>query len=159
MFHGLHHTARDLITEASQLHCRDRDRALHDDDTQWDLRRFPRVCKLRLDVDPLDYNYRLRFRHTPPALQELEMHDHPWPSPMVMQSIAETFPELRVLKLSQNAIWCGLCNTCNVASFNVPPPSPLVYTSGKGLPVRLCVFTLSGFRMFIRRLRAITTSS
>ncbi|KAI0916255.1 hypothetical protein AcW1_009919 [Taiwanofungus camphoratus] len=118
----------------SQLHCRDRDRALHDDDTQWDLRRFPRVCKLRLDVDPLDYNYRLRFRHTPPALQELEMHDHPWPSPMVMQSIAETFPELRVLKLSQNAIWCGLCNTCNVASFNVPPPSPLVYTSGKGLP-------------------------
>ncbi|KAI0916254.1 hypothetical protein AcW1_009919 [Taiwanofungus camphoratus] len=85
-------------------------------------------------LNPLDYNYRLRFRHTPPALQELEMHDHPWPSPMVMQSIAETFPELRVLKLSQNAIWCGLCNTCNVASFNVPPPSPLVYTSGKGLP-------------------------
>lgn len=119
----------------SELRCIDRGDTRRDEEFQWNLRNLWKVRSLRLDVDPLDYGYNIHFLNVPPVLCVLEIHDHPSPSPKVMQEIARTFPALRTLKLSQNAIWCGLCNTCNVASFKEAPVSPVIYKGGMGLPV------------------------
>jgi len=124
----------DIPMWARELRCVDRDHSVHQDGPPWDLHNFRRIHKLRLDVDPVDYSYHLSFLHVPSTLRELELHDHPDPSPMVMQAIAQRFPELRVLRLWQNTIWCGLCYTCNVASFKDSPPSLIAYNNGAGLP-------------------------
>lgn len=115
---------------------------MHEYDHSWDLRNFPGVRKLRLDVDPLDYEYSFRFKNIPPLLHEFELHDHPLPSPLVMREIAQTFRNLHTLRLSQNSVWCGLCNTCNVASFKATPSS-ITYKNGTGLPVSSFMLGLS----------------
>ncbi|PCH38939.1 hypothetical protein WOLCODRAFT_167715 [Wolfiporia cocos MD-104 SS10] len=124
-----------VTTWARQVHCIDSDRALHQDDPPWNLCNFGHITKLRLDVDPIDFEYRVRFLNVPPTLHELQLCNHPELSPRVVKDIARVFPELRVLKLSQSTVWCGLCYTCNVPSFKAQPPSPLIYTNGNGLPI------------------------
>lgn len=59
-----------------------------------------------------------------------------FPTPMLITSIADTFPALRCLRLRQANIWCGLCNTCSTVYFADPVPIEIVYTNGLGLPVR-----------------------
>ena len=54
---------------------------------QWNLRAFPRIRKLRVDFDPVKSNALLlmRFdhpRHIASQIQELELYDISWPSPM-----------------------------------------------------------------------------
>lgn len=129
-----------MIARATELRCIDREDTRRDEEFQWNLRNLWKVRSLRLDVDPLDYGYNIHFLNVPPVLCVLEIHDHPSPSPKVMQEIARTFPALRTLKLSQNAIWCGLCNTCNVASFKEAPVSPVIYKGGMGLPKHYNIF-------------------
>lgn len=68
-------------------------------------------------------------------IQELEVYDVSWPSPMTARIIAESFLGLRVLKLSQDLVWCNLCNICCFATFSEPPPAEIVYEKVVGLPV------------------------
>ncbi|OBZ77493.1 hypothetical protein A0H81_01978 [Grifola frondosa] len=86
---------------------------------QWDLRAFNRLRKLRLDFNPLVSNAMLLLRFAHPKhvagnLQELE---------------------LRVLKLAQERIWCGLCNICCLATFKEQPPQEIIYENYVGLPM------------------------
>ena len=108
---------------------------------QWDFRAFDRLRKLRIDFDPMQSNAMLlmRFdhpRHIASQLQELEIHDISWPSPMVVRLIAVAFPGLRTFKLSQDLIWCNLCNICRFSTFRDHPPEEIVYDKTVGLPVR-----------------------
>lgn len=107
---------------------------------QWTLQAFRRLRKLRVDFDPSQSNAMLlmRFDHPRPIashLQELEVYDVSWPSPMVVRLVSEAFPALRVLKMAQDLVWCGLCNTCRFATFKDHPPPEIVYEKTVGLPV------------------------
>ncbi|KAF9062986.1 hypothetical protein BDP27DRAFT_255626 [Rhodocollybia butyracea] len=44
------------------------------------------------------------------------------------------FPMLRILKLQQARIWCGLCHTCSIPKFQRPKPEMIRYKNGIGLP-------------------------
>ena len=108
---------------------------------QWNLRAFPRIRKLRVDFDPAKSNALLlmRFdhpRHIASQIQELELYDISWPSPMTVRLISQGFHGIRVLKLSQDLIWCNLCNICRFATFRDHPPAEIVYDKFVGLSVR-----------------------
>ncbi|KAI0777667.1 hypothetical protein BD413DRAFT_467207 [Trametes elegans] len=114
---------------------------------QWSLRAFRRLRKLRIDLDPRQSNAMLLMRFDHPRsvasnLQELEVHDISWPSPMVMRFISDAFPGLRVLKLSHDLIWCNLCNICRFATFKDHPPEEIVYDNFAGLPQHHAMFLM-----------------
>ncbi|KZT70635.1 hypothetical protein DAEQUDRAFT_725176 [Daedalea quercina L-15889] len=71
----------------------------------------------------------------PHRIVELELWYHIWPSPgNAIMPIADTFPNLQVLELRQETVWCSLCNTCDVLFLSEAPPPSVVYTNGDGLP-------------------------
>ncbi|KAI0717409.1 hypothetical protein C8T65DRAFT_571819 [Cerioporus squamosus] len=106
---------------------------------QWNLMPFHRLRKLRVDFESANPNAMLLLRFDYPRniasqLQELELHDISWPSPMPLTVVANAFHRLRVLKMYQDLIWCDLCNICSFATFRDPPPEKIVYTKIVGLP-------------------------
>ncbi|RDX54471.1 hypothetical protein OH76DRAFT_1340914 [Lentinus brumalis] len=106
---------------------------------QWNLMSFHRLHKLRVDFEPANPNAMLLLRFDYPRniasqLQELELHDISWPSPMSLTVVANAFHGLRVLKMSQDLIWCDLCNICSFATFRDHPPEEIVYEKIVGLP-------------------------
>lgn len=116
-------------------------------DTQvWDLRGFERLAKIRLDWlcqvtmpysgcgsgDSVD---QLPFMHVPSTVTELDVRGLPWPSPLILYNVGRILPNLEVLRLRQQRIWCGLCHTCSVARFQTPGPEQITYDGGLGLPV------------------------
>jgi len=126
---------------ARELHCVQ----LASLDTQvWELRGFERLAKIRLDWlcqvmmpqygsgDPID---RLPFTHVPSTVTELDIRGLPWPSPLIFHNVGKILPNLEVLRLRQQRIWCGLCYTCSVARFQAPGPERITYDGGLGLPV------------------------
>ncbi|KAI0674280.1 hypothetical protein C8Q78DRAFT_1067363 [Trametes maxima] len=115
---------------------------------QWDMRTFRRLRKLRVDFDPKQSNAMLLTRFDQPPtiasqLQELELHDISWPSPMIIRFIGQTFSGLRVLKMAQDLAWCSLCNTCCFATFKDPPPEEIMYDKVVGLPRHYATFLAS----------------
>lgn len=110
----------------------------------WQLSDFERLTKVRLDwllqtmmphygsEDPAD---RLPFTHVPSTVMELDIRGLPWPSPLIFHNIGGILPNIQVLRLRQQRIWCGLCHTCSVARFHAPGPEKIVYEGGLGLPV------------------------
>ena len=124
-----------------ELHCIELGTDLQVLPVQWNLQSFRRLRKLRVDFDPIQSNGMLLLRFDYPRniaahIQELELFDISWPSPGTLQIMAQAFPGLRSLKLSQDLIWCGLCNICRFATFKDPPPPEIVYDKIVGLPVR-----------------------
>lgn len=111
---------------------------------------FHRLRKLRVDFEPSNPNAMLLLRFDYPRsiasqLQELELHDISWPSPMPLTVVANAFHGLRTFKMSQDLIWCDLCNICRFATFRNPPPEEISYDKIVGLPVRpmcLCAASL-----------------
>lgn len=83
------------------------------------------------------------------GIHDLEVGGCIWPGPTCIRSITDAFPELRVLRMSQNTTWCNLCNTCGVSAFADDPP-PLFYKGGYGLPVRTLFIYLSRLQMNAR---------
>ncbi|CDO70083.1 hypothetical protein BN946_scf184806.g10 [Trametes cinnabarina] len=130
-----------------ELHCVELGTDLQIRPVQWDLRAFRRLCKLRVDFDPSQSNAMLlmRFdhpRHIASQLQELEVHDVSWPSPMVLRVISQAFPGLRILKLSQDLVWCNLCNICRFATFKDHPPDEIAYVKFVGLPKHYAMYLM-----------------
>ncbi|GLB40976.1 hypothetical protein LshimejAT787_0901910 [Lyophyllum shimeji] len=109
----------------------------------WDLRSLKHLSKIRLDWHPrsmllpryTDRADRLPFAHVASSVIELEVRGLPWPSPLTFCNIHHIFPDLNVLRLQQERIWCGLCHTCSVARFRSPGPGKIVYEAGVGLPM------------------------
>ncbi|KAG5722950.1 hypothetical protein E4T56_gene5103 [Termitomyces sp. T112] len=109
----------------------------------WDLGRLKQLKKIRLDwLSPYmtphygsNMSDRLPFTHAPPTVKELDIRGIPWPSPIVFLNIHTIFPNLNILCLRQQRIWCGLCHTCCVPRFSSPGPEKIVYTDGGGLPL------------------------
>ncbi|KAG5635492.1 hypothetical protein H0H81_011047 [Sphagnurus paluster] len=112
--------------------------------SMWDLTGLNHLSKIRLDwlsrrmmphyrsKDPAD---RLPFTHIPSFVTELDIRGLPWPSPMVFHNIESILPNLKILRLRQQRIWCGLCHTCSVARFKEPGPERIIYEGGGGLPI------------------------
>ncbi|EJF63661.1 hypothetical protein DICSQDRAFT_178943 [Dichomitus squalens LYAD-421 SS1] len=122
-----------------ELHCVELGTDLRILPVQWDFRAFHRLRKLRIDFDPMQSNAMLlmRFdhpRHIASQIQELEIYDISWPSPMAIHLIADAFPRLRTLKLSQDLMWCNLCNICRFSTFRDHPPEEITYDKSVGLP-------------------------
>jgi len=91
-------------------------------------------------VEKLFYNFKLEqlpfpTGNCPATLYELDVRGLEWPSPSVLLHIANTCPELRVLRMRQPRIWCTLCHTCERVGFEEPRPEKIVYEGGLGLPV------------------------
>ncbi|KAJ7100692.1 hypothetical protein B0H15DRAFT_769917 [Mycena belliarum] len=108
--------------------------------SSWDLTGFRRLLAIRLDCRSLVVTspsgaYRFPFRNIPNSVTELELRGLRWPSPFVFETLADTFPELRILRLSQHRVWCGLCHACTTVRFAEPAPSNIVYNEGLGLPI------------------------
>ncbi|KAJ7628563.1 hypothetical protein FB45DRAFT_40616 [Roridomyces roridus] len=101
----------------------------------WDLTGFRRLHTVRVDCKSCSLARQFPFRSVPLSITELELLDVYWPSPFVMQGVADIFPALRTLKLRLPRIWCGLCNTCSSVRFAEPVPPKLVYSEGLGLPI------------------------
>ena len=83
-------------------------------------------------------------QHIASRIQELEIYDASWPSPLTIHLIADAFSGLRTLRLSQDLIWCGLCNICCFSTFQDHPPKEVIYDKSVGLPV--CFTTVIVFR-------------
>lgn len=151
------HTPTLTRTSFRELHCVELGTDLQIRPVQWTLQAFRRLRKLRIDFDPSQSNAMLlmRFDHPRPIashLQELEVHDVSWPSPMVVRLVSEAFPALRVLKLMQDLVWCGLCNTCRFATFKDHPPPEIMYEKTVGLPVSepVCISSSDVCSSFLR---------
>ncbi|KAI0360698.1 hypothetical protein OH77DRAFT_1393119 [Trametes cingulata] len=130
-----------------ELHCVELGTDLQIRPVQWSLRAFRRLRKLRVDFDPAQSNAMLLMRFDHPRniaaqLQELEVHDVSWPSPMVLRLISQAFPGLRVLKLAQDLVWCNLCNICRFATFKDHPPEEIVYEKVVGLPKHYAMYLM-----------------
>ncbi|KAL7284203.1 hypothetical protein ACG7TL_001485 [Trametes sanguinea] len=130
-----------------ELHCIELDTDLQIRPVQWNLRAFRRLRKLRVDFDPAQSNAMLLMRFDHPRniasqLQELDVHDVSWPSPMVLRLISQAFPGLRVLKLAQDLIWCNLCNICRFATFKNHPPEEIVYDKVVGFPKHYAMYLM-----------------
>ncbi|KAI0371931.1 hypothetical protein BV20DRAFT_964590 [Pilatotrama ljubarskyi] len=137
----------EFSTWTKELHCVELDTDLQARPVQWSLRAFHRLRKLRVDFDPTKSNAMLLMRFDHPRniasqLQELEVHDVWWPSPMVLRLISQAFPGLRVLKLSQDLVWCNLCNICRFATFKDHPPAEIVYEKVVGLPKHYAMYLM-----------------
>ncbi|KAG6856870.1 hypothetical protein H0H87_012687 [Tephrocybe sp. NHM501043] len=110
----------------------------------WDLGGLKNLKKIRLDwlsaymaphYGSNNSADRLPFTHAPLSIVEVDIRGVPWPSPNVFLNIHAIFPNLNVLRLWQQRIWCGLCHTCCVARFSSPGPEKIVYEGGGGLPM------------------------
>ncbi|KAF8066693.1 hypothetical protein FPV67DRAFT_1416680 [Lyophyllum atratum] len=131
----------DVAGAIKQLHCVQ----THTKSTSvWNLRGLTHLSTVRLDwlspsmmphygsKDPAD---RLPFTNVSSSVTELDIRGLPWPSPMVFHNIHNILPDLNILRLRQERIWCGLCHTCSVARFTSPGPEEIIYKGGGGLPM------------------------
>ncbi|KAI0635130.1 hypothetical protein C8Q77DRAFT_1277865 [Trametes polyzona] len=137
----------ELSSWTREMHCVELDNDLQTKPVQWNYQAFRRLRKLRVDFSPVQPNTMLLMRFDHPRniasqLQELELNDLSWPSPMTMRLISEAFPSLRVLKLTQDLIWCSLCNICRFATFKDHPPPEMVYEKVVGLPKYYAVYLM-----------------
>ncbi|KAI3614297.1 hypothetical protein WG66_000128 [Moniliophthora roreri] len=143
------HTPEDLLDEnlvfseiklswTRELHCTLSDQ-LQAPPGPWVIEEFKRLNKLRIDwTDPMpaDQSFHTTSFQIIPMITELDVRGMEWPSPKVMASIATTFPNLEVLRLQQDTVWCGLCHLCCVPGFKEPGgPTSIIYEGGIGLPV------------------------
>ncbi|KAI0826636.1 hypothetical protein BC628DRAFT_1495469 [Trametes gibbosa] len=122
-----------------ELHCVELDTDLESRPMQWNLQAFHRLRKLRIDFDATKSNAMLLMRFDHPRvvvshIQELEIYDLSWPSPMMLSLVSNAFSGLHTLKLAQDLIWCSLCNICRFATFKDHPPEEIVYEKVVGLP-------------------------
>ncbi|KAM5537069.1 hypothetical protein V8D89_009215 [Ganoderma adspersum] len=122
-----------------ELHCVELGTDLQILPVHWNLRAFHRLRKLRIDFDPMMSNTMLLMRfdypkHIASGIQELEIYDTSWPSPLTIRLIVDAFSGLRTLKLCQDLIWCSLCNICCFSTFRDHPPEEIVYDKFIGLP-------------------------
>lgn len=112
----------------------------------WDLQGLDRIMSIRLDwlsrsTMPFCYSNIETGDEKFPRITassnvaELDIRGLRWPSPMAFHFIGQSLPNLKVLKIRQNRIWCGLCHTCSIVRFCEPGPEKIVYTEGEGLPV------------------------
>jgi len=76
-----------------------------------------------------------RLRLEDLQIRHLEVKDLTWPDYLAMTLIACHFPKLETLKLAQQNIWCGMCNTCSFVSFDTRTDQRLTYGRGDGLPL------------------------
>ncbi|KZS89165.1 hypothetical protein SISNIDRAFT_417287 [Sistotremastrum niveocremeum HHB9708] len=102
------------------------------------IQSFKRVRAIRVDLE-FGRLYDLPeleayFNQLPTYLVELEFRNITWPDYFAVKLISERFPLLRVLKLNQMNVWCGLCNTCSHVSLRDPFPEIISYDDGHGLP-------------------------
>lgn len=115
------------------------------DDCICNIEGFSRVRKVRIDCSVTASGHSIPGRFpfnglaSLSSIVEADIRGVFWPSPMVAQTISRTFPMLKILRLRQERIWCGLCNTCCIPKFQVPGPNLICYESGLGLPVRFQV--------------------
>ncbi|KIJ49150.1 hypothetical protein M422DRAFT_246956 [Sphaerobolus stellatus SS14] len=72
-------------------------------------------------------------------IEHLEMHGIAWLDPYVMGNVAERMKRLRTLGFRQPLVWCGVCNTLDVPSFQ-DNPGKVVYEGGGGLPAAYARF-------------------
>ncbi|KAK0199805.1 hypothetical protein DFS33DRAFT_1267752 [Desarmillaria ectypa] len=132
------HLLPEVFTKwTSELHCVQLPPTLANPIQDWYIDGFTRLKKIRLDWfrDNDQWNVELRFSCAKASgVTELDLRDVLWPSPMVLRGISRSFSALRVLRLRQLQIWCGLCNTCSIARFKDPCPTKIVYENGLGLP-------------------------
>ncbi|KIK57371.1 hypothetical protein GYMLUDRAFT_247015 [Collybiopsis luxurians FD-317 M1] len=96
----------------------------------WSLDEFVRAHKVRINGIFQDHSFPASLN-----ILEADIRDMPWPSPLPIQRISESFPNLRILHLRQAKIWCGLCHTCCVPKFQQPCPKTIRYEGGIGLPL------------------------
>jgi len=75
-------------------------------------------------------------------IEHLVLHGIDWLDPFVMWAISERFPNLRSLQFRQPQVWCGVCNTTGMPSFE-ENPMRIIYDDGNGLPVRFYIQLLS----------------
>lgn len=98
-----------------------------------DLSPFTRLVSIRLDHSNLELTYEMRgVTHT---IQEVDIRGTFWPSPMFYEDIRIMFRHVRVLRLTQESVWCGLCNLCVKPSFQGEGVGSIIYEGGMGLPV------------------------
>lgn len=105
---------------------------------------FSRVRKVRIDcsatgLGSIPGRFPFNGLISLSSIVEADIRGVFWPSPMVAQTISRTFPMLKILRLRQGRIWCGLCHTCCVPKFKEPGPKLIRYENGLGLPVRFQV--------------------
>jgi len=106
------------------------------------LLEFKELMELRIDCDDSRGDFAApEFEEFLEGLQikslfiiSLDVRNLTWPDSQCMSLIAEYFPYLQILKLSQHNIWCGLCNTCSFVSFDTRADQCLIYENGEGLP-------------------------
>ncbi|THV03226.1 hypothetical protein K435DRAFT_748255 [Dendrothele bispora CBS 962.96] len=112
----------------------------------WNIDDFKHLRKIRFDLrtsralndsELLTSDRRLPFSNLTSTITELDLRGSSWPSPFITQSISNTFPSLKTLRMRQGMIWCGLCHTCSVPQFKEPGPEFIVYSDIRGLPVSL----------------------
>ena len=63
------------------------------------------------------------------SIHELELFYDYRPTPYLMLQIENLFPELRILRVSGNMAWCGLCHLCYPVFLGKPPQSNLMRNS------------------------------
>ncbi|KAK7052189.1 hypothetical protein R3P38DRAFT_2859033 [Favolaschia claudopus] len=100
----------------------------------WDLQNFLRLHTIRLDCPSFDFN-KIPLQNVPPTVFSLDLRGMIWPAPYAFEAIANLFPELRTMRMSQKKIWCGLCHTCSQVKFAGSVPQSLIYNDGLGLPI------------------------
>ncbi|KAE9390084.1 hypothetical protein BT96DRAFT_1002577 [Gymnopus androsaceus JB14] len=109
-----------------------------DNFSSWNIEGFSRLNKVRIDclsTGPLPGRFPFTGSTSLSSITEADVRGVFWPSPMVAQNISRTFPGLKVLKLQQWRIWCGLCHTCCIPKFQRPGPKTIRYEGdGIGLP-------------------------
>ncbi|KAJ6618121.1 hypothetical protein B0H10DRAFT_1266101 [Mycena sp. CBHHK59/15] len=133
----LQHSLPEVRTSwAQELHCV-RKTGLD----PWDLDNFKRLKTIRLDwpsphvLDPDGNLQNYPFVNLPANIVVLDIRGLTWPSPFVFQAITLAFSDLRILRLDQHKVWCGLCHTCSTVKLAEPIPHKLAYQDGLGLPV------------------------
>ena len=147
----------NLLRIHRELHCVELGTDLQVLPVHWNLRAFHRLRKLRIDFDPMMSNTMLLMRfdypkHIASGIQELEIYDTSWPSPLTIRLIVDAFSGLRTLKLCQDLIWCSLCNICCFSTFRDHPPEEIIYDKIVGLPVSASVAVMSrGLTMLISK--------
>lgn len=138
----MHYKSAELTLGNRVIHCVQTDSKYV---SIWNLQEFECLSTIRLDwMSPRMMPYhgsdnptdRLPFTNVSSSITELDIRGLPWPSPLVFHNIGELLPELKILRMQQHKIWCGLCHTCSVVRFRSPGPKSVVYEGGLGLPVR-----------------------
>ncbi|KAF9004578.1 hypothetical protein BDQ17DRAFT_1424428 [Cyathus striatus] len=111
----------------------------------WDISNFLRLDAIRLDwlsrtlipywISPEDPPERIPFTNPSCHVVEFDIRGLSWPSPHAFKLVSYTLQDLKIFRMRQRRIWCGLCHTCCEPRFLPPGPDKIAYTDGLGLPI------------------------